>query len=369
MFGLNRGRLAIKYLFFELLPTFLFALVGFVFLITMVNMFKLGEYIIVHGAKVSLVVQLVIYMVLSTLPVIFPMAMLFAVLLTYGRLSQDSEIVALKSLGLGMRHIATPAVVMGGLATFLSAQVSFNLVPWGNRKLEDLKHQMTNLQPMAAIREGVFSEGFFDLVVYANKVDSKSGTLQKVFIYDESGGSPLTIVAPEGQIVTQTEGLKSKARLKLIGGDMHRSADEFYTKIDFDTFYINLFDDRQLGGRKWGTDTLSMSELTRELRRKDLSKEDHTEFRLEWHRRWSLSVMAAIFAIIGVGLGTVTNRRAARASGVVLSISIIVAFWIVYAMMENVARKNILPLPVAVWLVVVGSLILGFHFLRKAAKT
>lgn len=369
MFELGRGRLAIKYIFFELLPTFVFAVCGFVFLITMVNTFKLGEYIIVHGAKLSLVVQLVVYMVLSFLPVIFPMAMLLAVLMTYGRLSQDSEVVAMKALGLGMRHLAAPAVMLGLLVTALSAQVSFNLAPWGNRKLEELVHQMMNLRPMATIREGVFSEGFFDLVVYANKVDSKTGSLKKVFIYDERGRTPLTIVAREGQLLTGSDGLKSRATLQLTDGDMHSSNNEFYTKIDFETYNINLFDQRELHERKFGTDTLTMQELSHALRGSDLSPEDRMEYRLEWHRRWTLSAMALIFSLIGVGLGTVTNRRAARASGIVLSIAIIVAYWIVYVMMENIARKAILPLPIAVWLVIVASTIVGIHFLRKAAKT
>lgn len=369
MLGLNRGRLAMKYLFFELLPTFLFALVGFIFLITMVNTFKLGEYIIVHGAKVGLVMQLMLYMVISFLPVIFPMAILFAVLLTYGRLSQDSEIVALKALGLGMQHIAAPAILLGALVSIVSAQISFNLAPWGNRQLENLVHQMSNYQPMATIREGVFSEGFFDLVVYANKVDSKSGELEKIFIYDERGKNPLTIIARKGRLLTKSDGFRSNAFLRLTDGDMHSSSQEFYTKIDFETYDINLFDQRDAGERKWGSDTYSMTELTYQLRRQDLSEEDRTEYRLEWHRRWTLSTMALIFALIAAGLGTVTNRRAARASGIVLGISLIVGYWISYAGMENVARKGLLPMPVAVWTVVIASFALGCHFLRKASKT
>src|SRR5690606_12107625 len=291
------------------LPTFLFAVAGFIFLITMVQTFKLGEYIIVHGAKLGLVANLMVYMILSFLPVIFPMALLLSVLLTYGRLSQDSEIVALKSLGLGISHFATPAIVLGVIATFFSAQVSFNLAPWGHRKLDELVHEMSNYRPMATIREGVFSEGFFDLVVYANKVDSKNGSLKKVFIYEERSGSPLTIIARRGQLISETEGLRSKALLRLYDGNVHRSSNEFYTKIDFETYDINLFDRRQAGERAYGSDTLTMAELTRELQRDDLKREDKIDFRVEWHRRWSLAAVAFIFSIIGVGLGTVTNRR------------------------------------------------------------
>ena len=111
------------------------------------------------------------------------MAMLFSVLLTYGRMSQDSEIVAFKALGLGMRHLLTPALVMGVVVTILAAQLTINVAPWGSRKSEELAHEMRQFQPMAAIREGVFSEGFFDLVVYFHlALKSSFGFVKNTFV-------------------------------------------------------------------------------------------------------------------------------------------------------------------------------------------
>jgi len=44
---------------------------------------------------------------------------------------------------------------------------------------------LTHQKVAATLKEGIFSEGFFDLVVYANKVDSRTNELKDVFIYDE----------------------------------------------------------------------------------------------------------------------------------------------------------------------------------------
>lgn len=369
MFNLYRGRLAIKYILFELVPTFIFSVTGFVFLLTMAQTFKLGEYIIVHRAQVSFIGELLVYMVIGTLPMVIPMGLLFAVLLTYGRMSQDSEIVAFKSLGLGLRHILLPSILLGGIAWFMAAQVTMNLAPWAEGRLDVLSHEMRQFRPMSAIREGVFSEGFFDLVVYANKVDADTGVIKKVFIYDERSGSPVTIVAPEGKLVTDTEGLKSKAYLRLTNGDMHRSNQENYTKINFDTYDINFVDTRKMGEVKKDSDTYSMKELSAKINDPATEKKILPTLILERHRRWTIPASCMIFALIAVGLGTVTNRRAAKSGGVVMCVGVVILYWIMYALFENFAQKEILPTALAVWTPNFIFFMTGLHLLRKLAKT
>ncbi|MEK6556006.1 MAG: LptF/LptG family permease [Bdellovibrionota bacterium] len=356
-----------KYILFELLPTFVFSVAGFVFLLTMAQTFRLGEYILIHRAQVGMIGELLFYMTLNTLSMVLPMAMLFSVILTYGRMSQDSEIVAFKALGLGLRHLLVPALVMGVVVTILAAQLTINVAPWGSRKSEELAHQMRRFQPMAAIREGVFSEGFFDLVVYANKVDPKTGLLSKIFIFDDRASSPVTIVAPEGRLVSETVGLKSKAFLRLYNGDLHRSADEFYTKINFENYDINFFDERQLGAIDRGADSLTMQEIDEAIPKATEPKKIN-ELRLEWHRRLTLPFATLIFTLIGVGLGTVTNRRAAKSGNVVMSISIFVTYWLCYATAESFGRGDALPMGVMVWIPNILFLGIGIHLLRRAAR-
>lgn len=335
----------------------------------MAHTFKLGEYIIVHRAQVSFIGELLVYMIIGTLPMVIPMGLLFAVLLTYGRMSQDSEIVAFKSLGLGLRHILLPSLILGVVAWFLALQVTLNLAPWADSRLDELTHEMRQFRPMAAIREGVFSEGFFDLVVYANKVDSESGVIKKVFIYDERSGSPVTIVAPEGRLVTDTEGLKSKAYLRLYTGDMHRSNEENYTKINFDKYDISFIDNRKMGEVKIGVDSLSMKQLEAKIKDPKTEQKEVPSLLLEWHRRWTIPASCVIFALIAVGLGTVTNRRAAKSGGIVMCIGVVILYWIMYALFENFAQKNILPMAIAVWTPNIIFFMAGLHLLRKLAKT
>lgn len=370
MFNLSRGRLAIKYIIFELLPIFIMGMSIFVFILIMIQSFKLSEYVIVHGAPIDVMAQLVFYMTLSYLPILFPIALLFSVLLVYGRMSGDSEIVAFKALGLTPVHITLPALIVGGVISLLSLQTSFRLAPWGQRNLDELINILAQTRPGATIREGVFSEGFFDLVVYAHNIDSASGNLQKIFIYDErEAKSPVTIIAKEGKILNSNNIVGDKASLRLLNGNLHKSSEEFYTKIDFNSYDINLFNPHEIKTNEAAPDSMNLTELREILKQTDLDPLRKINLTVEWNRRWMLSVACLIFVFLGVSLGAVTNKRAARSGSMVICISTIVVYWSLNVWLESLGRAGHLPLALTSWLPNILFLIFAIVQFRHVTKS
>lgn len=366
---LARGRLAIKYILIEALPSFLIGVVIFVFILLMFQVLRLTEFVLVHGVSISTTMEIMGYLAISFLPMILPMSLLFALLLTYGRLSGDGEVVAMKSLGLNMLHISAPAAILGLITLLVSAQTSFYLAPWGNRQFELRINELGRLKAGATIKEGVFSEGFFDLVVYANEVDSRAGLLSKVFIYDERDPkSPLTIIAKEGRILrAQDPKVGDRAELRLLDGSIHRTTNGAYTKIDFSSYDISLFDPVELSEKGKSLQSMTLNELDVAKKDTKITGKDRSKLEVEYHRRWSLSVACFIFAMIGVGLGTTTNRRLARASGLVLCLLVIVSYWILYVTAEGLARNQVVSAGTALW--GINIIFSGFAFwsMRRAA--
>lgn len=364
------SRLIVKYILFELIPVTVFAVSVFVFLLFMFQSFKLSEYIIVHGASVSTVGQIFFYLSLSFLPVILPTSLLFGILLVYGRLSNDSEVVAMKAIGIHPVQFSIPALVLGIGVFLLSLQISMQLAPWGNRQLDDLVHKVSQNRPTVSVREGVFSEGFFDLVVYANEVAPHDGTLRKIFIYDErEPDNPLTIIARGGKVLTRESEIGQTALLRLEDGNMHRSGNGLYTKIDFDTYDINLFAPQDHSERSLDSSSLTVPQLYRRLEEKTLTAAERNDLILEISRRWTLPAVCLVFAIIGVALGTVTNRRSGKTGGLVLCITVVILYWMFYAVTETVAKQTILPMQVMVWLPNLLFLIFGVIQWRKILQT
>lgn len=343
------NKTATRYIFFEMIPTFLLGLMVFIFVLLMFQALRLTEFVLIHGVGMETIAAILGYLSISFLPALFPMALLFAILMTYGRMSADSEMIALKASGLNMVSISIPAILLAVMVAVLSAQTSFHVAPWGNRQFELLIGKMSQSQLTATIREGVFSEGFFDKVVYANKVDSKSGQLSDVFIYQESKEElPLTIIAKRGEIIQENSLDGNSVLIRLSDGDIHRKG-ETHTKIKFDSYDIRMTDNAIREERTKSPPSLTIEEISSRLEKKDLPVEESRVLRAEWHKRWAISVVCVIFGMLGVGLGTSTNRRSAKSSGMILSFGVVILYWIIYVTAEGLARSGKWPAGLAIW--------------------
>lgn len=370
MIQIARARLAIKYISFEILPTLIMGLSVFILVLVMFQSFNLSEYIIVHGVKIETVSKLVFYIMLGYLPMLLPIALLFAILMVYGRMSGDSEIVAFKALGLSSTHLLIPAMIIGAIISLLSLQTSFRLAPWGNRNLDSMINVLAQTKPGSALREGVFSQGFFDLVVYANKIDSNNGILNNIFIFDERDpSSPTTIIAKEGHIVNKNSITGNEAYLHLLKGNLHKSNEEVYTKIDFGSYKINLFDPHKVEERQLPPDSLNLAELNQALQTKEKGTNEYMKLLLEWHRRWSLSFTCFVFALLGFSISAITNRRTARSGSIVICISAVVIYWTLQMSCEAMVRKGVLPAAFGTWLANFIFLFYSIFLFRRMANT
>lgn len=359
-----RGQKAIQYVFFEMLPGFLLGLAVFVSIILMFQVLRLTDFALVHGVDLKTISQIVGYICISMLPALFPMSLLFAVLMTYGRLSSDSEIVAMKASGLHMGVLTSPALILGLLVSLLSAQTSFEIAPWGNRQFEVLFTRLGNTKAAANIKAGTFSQGFFDMVIYSNEVDSERGLLKDVFIYDEkTDETPLTIIARAGQIIPDTERPGHQVLLRLTDGDIHRKGLS-HTKIKFDTYDLKLVDPIKQEEREMTPPSMTLKDLKAALALPH-SEETKRIFQTEVNKRWAISFLCPIFALLGVGLGTTTNRRSQKAGGMIMCILLIIVYWIMYIAFEGLARSGKLPPQVAIWAPNFLFTLFAFESLRR----
>ena len=290
---------------------------------------------------------------------------IFAIIITYGRLSTDSEIVAFKSAGYSMTSILLPAVIFAIIISYFSAQTSFHMAPWGNRKFELLITKVGQTRAGVSLKEGTFSEGFFDLVIYANQVDSKKGELEKVFIYDERGGDiPLTIISKKGQIIQDINHPGHSVLLRLSNGDIHRKS-ENHTKIKFDSFDIKLFDPIKEETKEKSPLSMSLEEVQVKLNQPNITAEDKVTFGVEFHKRWAISLVCPIFALLGVGLATSSNRRNQKSSGLIVSLLVVIFYWIIYVTAEGIARSGKVSPHIAIWTPNLVFLFLGIYFLKR----
>ena len=101
-------------------------------------MFDLIRKVVEYGLPILIALKIFFLSLPGFLVIAFPMSVLLSCLLTYGTLSSNSEILALKSLGINNYRIVLPSLVLAVFMTFLTFTFSDNLVPISNRVASDL---------------------------------------------------------------------------------------------------------------------------------------------------------------------------------------------------------------------------------------
>ena len=89
------------------------------------------------GLPLQIALKILILKLPGFLVLSFPMSMLLSTLLAYGKLSSNSELTALKSLGFTNKRIIIPAVFLSLLMTFITFNFNDSLVPISNRVAEN----------------------------------------------------------------------------------------------------------------------------------------------------------------------------------------------------------------------------------------
>ena len=230
-------RLIDRYFIKEFIPPFFFSLFALTFILLMDQLFRLIDLFVRKGLPVDIVGQILVY----TLPLIIsytaPMAILVAVVMTFGRLAQDNEILALKTSGLTFFSIMkTPFIITLAFMTFLFFFNSF-VLPESNHRVRNLMLDVSRKRPTIRLPEGVFTKDFSGYTVYIGRKDERHSKLYDVTIYDLQNG--LMMTAPSGELRDlEEEGI---IQFTLHNGELHQLMDNTnYQKTKFDKQIINM---------------------------------------------------------------------------------------------------------------------------------
>jgi lipopolysaccharide export system permease protein len=358
-----------RYVFTEVLGPFLGAIIFLSFIFLMFQALRLSDSLIVHGVPAATLGKIIFLMLVSFLPISIPLAFLIAVLVGFGRLSGDSELVAMKANGMSIHRLTAPVFILAAFVAVFSAALNLEWVPTGDRELRGTLIRMTNTKAVSALREGTFTSGFFDLLVYAEKVDSKTNRMQNVFIYDERDPKkPLTIIAMEGEVVPvqQEHELGSTAALRLYNGNIHSNDIQTatYQKVDFQDYQLYL---KVEAGEDTATTKPKMIpyHTILKLLKTDKDPQRLLEYWADIWRRWAIAMAPFLFVLIGVGFGTV-RTRAVRAGAMIVTILVVFPYWMFQAFCTKAVYAGQIPAPLGMMLPNIVLLLVGIKAYRTS---
>src|SRR5260370_21591483 len=93
------------------------------------------DMVVNHGVSLGEVMRIIGYIMPAFLELTFPMAVLLGVLMGFGRMSSDQEMIAARAFGVSLYRLAIP-VLRGALIGYaISECFAFSLRPWANSHL------------------------------------------------------------------------------------------------------------------------------------------------------------------------------------------------------------------------------------------
>ena len=288
------------------------------------------------------------HIVVLTLPISF----LLGLLIAFGRLSADSEIVALRASGIDVTRLYRPVALLALGLALVSLVLIQEAVPRSNRKLSELRLRLLTFAVAQRITPGVFSPEFAGKSIYVEDAAADRSLLKGLFVADrspEADGERLTL-APRGQLeIDEQEG---RLWLRLDDASSHHvGSDPRKYDVSFGTVRYLL---QETGGR---TDR-PREKLLREQRLDELLRtaretaHSEVERRLAWveiQKKFALPAAALVFGLVGLPLGLVT-RRGGRAAGFAVSVVIVLAYYVLLAVGEARAIEGRLSPALAMWL-------------------
>ena len=194
---------------------------------------RLVELIVNRGVPFEQILLLFSYILPAFLEVTVPMALLLGVILGVGRLSSDSEIIALRASGVSLYQIAKPILALALVVWVGSFMLSLHARPWGNAALKTGIFELARTRATAGLKEQVFNDDFAGLVIYSEKIEPPGTQLRRIMISDHrSGGDANTVIA---QIAADALGVPVHD-VHILGGDTDLTPDCGKTSASRQTF-------------------------------------------------------------------------------------------------------------------------------------
>ncbi len=392
-----------RYLLKEFVAPFFLGLLCFTFILLLNEIFLLTKTFVQKGISPRYLVELIIYILPATLVLTIPMAVLVGLLLSFGNLSTQNEITAMKASGIGVHQLAMPILVVSFGISLIDLGLMNYVLPRANQAHFNLIYDIRAHHTAMTLEDGVIMrelEREGKTWIY-EKRDPTTERLQHVRIFDEyRDGKPRFITAREADVIFAD----GYAHLKLYDGftyDPHPTDPSRYTTFRFREKDISLDLSQTLERSERDIETprnMSLGRLRKHLRglRKQVQDQRKAYYELarkqgredpeayaeskltylksqivrsqvEWHKKFAIPFASLAFGLVGVPLG-IAVRRSGRMVGMGLGLGLILVYYVFLQMGQTLGVRGHMAPWLAIWLsnivtfVTGGLLILHFMY-------
>ena len=344
--GIGTMRIIDRYIFREVLSHALLGLGIFTFVIFVPQLVQIMNVVARHSGDAHQIALLFLSAFPRVLTFSVPIGVLVGVLIGLGRMSADSELIAMNAAGMGLKRILIPVGVLAFLAAGITLCMTVWLGPISVRTLRSLEERLRSAQVSFEVQPRIFNEQFPHLVLYVQDIPAAAMNWHGVFLAESDGGEVSRLTLAEDAIVVGDRD-QGKLQLYLRNGSVHEPQAQ-----SPEHYGLSVFGERDLAvavGGNGATQAPGLIDSERPLRQ--LLAETGAkarESRVEFHRRFAFPAACLVFALVALPVGS-RPRRGGRAAGFVLAVSLVCAYYIVFVFCTELARDGSLPIWLGIW--------------------
>jgi lipopolysaccharide export system permease protein len=368
-----------RYLIGELLPTFLFGVGAFASIgVTIDAVFELVRRVVESGLPISIAVQVFLLKLPNFIVLAFPMSTLLATLMTYSRLSSESELIALRGCGVSVYRMVMTAVMMSLVVTGLTFLFNEQIAPAANYQASLTLDRALKSDKPTFKQQNIFYPEYRDV---KEKDGTKTKILTRLFYADQFDGKQmkgLTIID------RSTDGLNQIVVAESAQWNGAQSVWDFYNGTIYlvapDRSYRNIlrFEQQQLQlprtplslaeqSRDYGEMNIAqaMEQLNIERLGGDRPKIRKLEVRIQ--QKFALPFVCVVFGLVGAAMGTIPQRTG-RGTSFGISVIVIFAYYLLSFITGALGQAGVFSPFIGAWLPNFIGLGTGILLLMRVAQ-
>ncbi len=353
-----RPTLLDKYIAKEILPPFALGLMLFTFILLLQQITILTGVLIARSADLSTILRVFLNLLPSIFAVTIPMAFLLGVLLAFGRLASESEIVALRASGVSPALLLRPVLLLSLLASAATFYVMAVALPEANQSYRHIMFTLVVNKARSAIRPRVFTDDLLpggQLLMYVTDIPASSGLWKDVFIHDvREPRTPAVILARTGRLVIDERArsvalyLEQGVRYSFDRADASRDR-----RLAFRDHLVYLPEDAVFPriSLSKGDREMTLGELSQridDLLTQGRSEKETWPYWVEVHKKFAIPLACVVFGLLGLGL-SLGNRKEARSAAFALSIGVIFIYYVLIRLGEQAGDTGLLRPALSMW--------------------
>ncbi len=352
-----------RYIIREVMNFVALTVAALTIMLIMETLFELMEMLINKKVAWPYVAKLLIYRLPAFLVMTFPMSLLGSSELAIARFSTDGEIIAMRAGGVSLRRIMVPFLAVALAVSVLAFVINDYVVPEANHISQNIIREIVLKKGPPNIKRNVFFRDAENRYFYINKLDEENMIMEDILVYEMTREKfPRTITAKRGKWVVDTWQLEKGTIYNYdengkITYEMEFENLDIMVKEDLQKFFTNQRTPQEM----------SSKELRQQIDILQQAGADTKNFEVDLHMKYSIPLTGLIFVFLGVPLG-LRVKRGSKATGVVLSIILILFYYIFLSITRSLGRGDLLDPVLAAWLPNIVFGVLGVFIMLGAEK-